>query len=138
MQTIATLADAAKCGEENQAKVFYFSSYPQLFHQINYYPVIGFMAKIISYIISISWAYRDLFLINISFAFISRFEHFNEKLFAMKGKAMLPGKYWDFRCHYLTIKALVDEFDDAISAITLLALFKNIFILCAHFFTSFQ
>lgn len=110
-----------------------FQKYPQLYH-----PAVGFLAKIMSYITSITWAYRDLFIINISIAFTASFRQINRALFASQENIMLPEFYWKYRNIYAKLRALVDDFDDSINSIIMLALAQNTFVICAHLFNSMK
>lgn len=108
-----------------------FQQYPQLYH-----PVLGIFAKIMSYITSITWAYRDLFIINISIAFTTSFREINRVLFASKETIMMPEFYWKYRNVYAKLRALVEEFDGSINTIIMLAWAQNTFVICAHLFSS--
>ncbi|KAL7038124.1 hypothetical protein ACKWTF_009458 [Chironomus riparius] len=136
LQSLTVLVEASKCGRELQTKVFYLASYPHIFQHITYSPVIGFIAKVMSYLITITWAYRDLFIINISLAFIAAFRQINTELRRCKGRAMMPDYYWKYRITYMELRKLVNDFDDSINGITMLAIGKNTFIICAHLFKS--
>lgn len=136
LQSLTVLVEASKCGWEHQTKVFYLTTYPHIFHHIKYSPVIGFIAKVMSYFITITWAYRDLFIINISLAFIAAFRQINIELRASKGRDMMPDYYWKYRSIYMELRRLVNDFDDSINGIAMLAIGKNTFIICAHLFKS--
>jgi len=94
------------------------------------------MAKLMSYFITITWAYRDLFIINISLAFIAAFRQINTELEASKGLGMTSDYYWKYRTTYSELRKLVNDFDDSINGIAMLAIGKNTFIICAHLFKS--
>jgi hypothetical protein len=111
-------------------------TYPHIFQLVRFHAIAGFMAKIMSYIIVIAWAFRDLFIINISMAFTEPFRQINRELALSQGQAMTPQFYWKHRCRYMRVRAAVATFDDSISAITMLALAENIFNVCAHLFKS--
>lgn len=128
--------DALKCEREIQTKVFYFAQYPHIFQYVAYSPIIGVLCKVMSYIVLISWGCREVFITNISLAFTEAFRQINRELLVSIGQPMLPTFYWKYRTFYSTLRSVVTEFDGAINAITMLALAKNIFTICAHLFKS--
>lgn len=139
-QSIASFTAASKCGAEHRQKVFYFLTYPQIFQKYPklYHPLVGFIAKIMSYITSITWAYRDIFLINISLAFDEKFHLINQALFESKNEPMLPSFYWKYRQVYAQLGKLVDKFDESINTLIMLAFAHNTFVICAFLFSSTQ
>lgn len=88
LQTLMKLSRALQCEPEHLTRVFYMRSYPSIFNYLPYSPVIGFGAKVISYIVTLTWAYRDLFIMNVAFALKLQFFHLNEVLFAHKKREM--------------------------------------------------
>jgi hypothetical protein len=111
-----------------------FQKFPQLYH-----PVAGFIAKLMSYITSITWAYRDLFIINNSIAFSMSFREINKALFASLGEiVMLPSFYEKYRNIYAKLRIMLDEFDEAINTIILLAITNNVFVICSHLFSNLR
>lgn len=110
-----------------------FQKYPQLYH-----PVLGLFAKIMSYITSITWAYRDLFIINIAIAFTTSFREINRALFASKETIMMPAFYWKYRNVYCKLRELVVKFDESINSIIMLAFAQNTFVICAHLYSSIE
>jgi Trehalose receptor len=137
---MATLTAAMQCGAEHQTKVFYFLTYPMIFQKFPqlYHPLVGFVAKLMSYITSITWAYRDLFIINNSIAFTMSFREINKALFTSGENIMLPSFYWKYRNLYAKLRALMEEFDDALNVIIFLAIGNNIFVICSHLFSGLK
>jgi Trehalose receptor len=134
LQTLGKFAEARKCNNEQVTRAFYINSYPSIFQIIDYSPVVGFIAKLMSYVITLTWAYRDLFVINIAFALKSMFNQLNETLSANKYRAN-PSDFWSQqRLNYRKLASLVTEVDMAICSITFLSLAINVFFVCVHLF----
>lgn len=135
MQSFGVLSRAIQCESDNTLKIFYFITYPSMFATIPYSPLVGFLTKPISYITSISWAHRDLFIINIAFALRFRFELFNENLSMMHRNCQMSKGFWlTQRVHYRKLSSLVSEADDTICALTFFSLSLNVFYICFHLF----
>lgn len=130
------LLEAMQCGSQLQTRILYQRTYPQIFNFVNYSPVIGMLGKVMSYIIISTWSYRDLFIINISLTLTAAFRQINKELTETKGHVMNPAFYWRYRKVYSKLRALIYDFDDSINTIIMLALAKNIFIICAHLFNT--
>jgi len=132
------LSQAMACEPEQVTRTFYLNTYPSIFQSIGYSsvysPVAGCVAKVLSYIITIAWAYRDLFILNIAFALKFGFLQLNEALKRCKHRDMPAGFWHEQRLRYRKLASLVNEVDDAISSITLLSFSVNIFFICAELF----
>lgn len=129
-----TLEGAMKCDSENDTRIFYIKTYPAIFAIIPYNAVVGFLAKVLSYIITIIWAHRDLFVMNFAFALKLQFMHFNDALLKYRKRVMSNTFWWTQRVHYRKLCSLLSEVDESICAITFLALAVNAFFICVHLF----
>lgn len=84
-----------------------------------------------------TWAFGDLFIINISLGLTQGFRQINKELSATRGLKMSPGFYWKCRKIYSKMRTLVNDFDEAINTITMMTLTKNVFVICADLFNIF-
>lgn len=134
LQTLKDLEVASKCRDTTE--VFFKISYPQIFAYVSYHPSIGVALKVMGYIATITWAYRDIFIVNLSLALKVRFCQINRVLDVHKNQAMTPNFWWQQRSHYRRLASLVNEVDKSICAITLLSVAKNVSFLCFHLFNS--
>lgn len=97
--------------------------------------LIGFLVKPISYVTSITWAHRDLFIINIAFALKFRFKRFNDELNTMHTSRQISRDFWvEQRLLYRKLSSLVSEVDESICAITFFSLGLNVFYICFNLF----
>jgi Trehalose receptor len=134
LQTLMTLFKAMQCEQTELARVFYMRTYPSIFYYLPYSPFIGFVAKVISYIVTLSWAYRDLFIMNIGFALKLQFSRLNEVILAHEKREM-PVEFWSLqRLNYQKLSSLVNDVDESICKITFLSLTVNVFFICVHLF----
>lgn len=133
LQTLATLSRVTHCETEHLTRVLLFNTYPSIFNIVTYSPVIGCLAKIYSYIITLTWAYRDLFFINIAFALKFLFMQLNAELQAIKDEVD-RNYWWILRIKYQKLASLISYVDNSIAGITFLAFGVNIFFICLHLF----
>lgn len=135
MQSLGVFSRAMQCDSDNTMRIFYLITYPSIFATIPYNSTVGFLIKPISYITSISWAHRDLFIINIAYALKFRFELFNEDLNMTHRNCQMSKGFWlRQRVHYRKLSSLVSEVDDTICALTFFSLSLNVFYICFHLF----
>src|SRR4051812_22750692 len=114
-----------QCEPDHMSKAFFVNTYFAMFHYINYNPALGFAAKVISYFVSFTWAYRDLFIVNIAFALKVHFAHFNRMIYTSDFKEASKDFWWLHRSNYSKLLSLVGEVDNAINGITFLSLVLN-------------
>lgn len=135
LQTLTKLSRAMQCEVYlDHTKVFYIQTYPSIFNFVPYSPVVGFVATVISYTITLTWAYRDLFIINIAFSLKRQFFHLNEVLLAQNMREM-PVEFWSSqRLNYRKLTSLVNDVDESICKITFLSFAVNAFFICVHLF----
>jgi hypothetical protein len=125
------LSWSMQCGLDS-TRVFYLRTYPSIFYYLPYNPVIGFVSKLISYTITLTWAHRDLFIMNIAFALKFHFQQFMEILLAHRD---MSASFWTMqRLKFQKLSTLVSDVDEAICEITFLSLAVNVFFICAHLF----
>lgn len=116
-------------------RVFFFITYPSIFKTLPYSSLIGFSVKPISYVTSITWAHRDLFIINIAFALKFRFKLFNDALNTMHTSRQISRDFWvEQILLYRKLSSLVSEVDESICAITFFSLGLNVFYICFNLF----
>lgn len=120
--------------EPDHIRIFYIRSYPTVFHYLPYSSVIGFVCKIIHCLTTLTWAYRDLFIMNIAFALKLQFVSLNEVLLAHKEREMSTEFWSSQRLQYRKLSSLVNVVDESICKITFLSLFVNVFFICVHLF----
>lgn len=134
LQTLVFLSNAMQCEDSKVAEVFYVRTYPAVFAVVSYHPLIGFAAKIISYSIELTWAYRDLFVMNLAASLSNHFIKFNEKLLKRKGCTASEG-FWSLqRSLFRDMVDLVKEVDNTIGGITCLSFAVNLYFICVHLF----
>lgn len=134
LQTLVILAEARKCSSEQVTRAFYVNSYPSIFNAVGYAPVVGFLAKVMSYVVTLTWAYRDLFVMNVALALKSMFCKLNETLMANKYRVNSSDFWSQKRFRHRKLATLVTEVDAAICSITFLSLAINVFFVCVHLF----
>lgn len=120
--------------ERDHTRIFYLLSYPTVFYYLPYSPLIGFLAKIISYITTLTWAFRDLFITNVAFALKLQFSHLNKVIVARKTSQSPADFYSSQRINFRKLSSLVSDVDDSICLITFLSLTVNAFFICVHLF----
>jgi len=130
------LTTALKCKADVQVRVFFLLTYPQVFDYIPVNVILGCFMKLLSYILSITWSHRDVFIMNIAIALTFRFRQYNEMLLTHKDRSMSADFWWQSRWHYRKLCSLVQEADDLISSLMLLALIENVFFICVHLLNS--
>lgn len=133
LQTLAKLSRVEHCETEQRTKLLFLNNYPSIFNIVNYSPVLGCLAKINSYIITLTWAYRDLFFINIAFALKFLFIEFNTELKGLRDEAD-RNYWWTVRTMYQKLTTLINFVDHSIGGITFLAFGINTFFICLHLF----
>jgi Trehalose receptor len=134
LRTLVVLAEARKCSSEQVTRAFYVNSFLSFFYAVSYSSLLGFIVKFMGYILTLTWAYRDLFVMNIAFALSSMFKKLNETLMAIKYRENSEDFWSQQRQHYRKLATLVAEVDEAICSITFLSLAINVFFVCVHLF----
>lgn len=134
LQTLTFLSKAKQCDDKLVAKAFYVRTYPAVFAVVSYHPLIGFVAKAISYSIELTWAYRDLFVMNLAASLSHHFIKFNGQLLRHKGCKVSEGLWSLQRSLFRDMVDLVKEVDKTICGITFLSFAVNLYFICVHLF----
>lgn len=130
LKTILVIQATSTCHGENKFKAFLIVSHPEVYSTLNDNLIIGIIARITSYMLSLLGSFRDLFIICVTAALTARFQQVNKILLDHKGKSMPTSFYAKHRLYYRKLVGLVADVDKAISSITMLALSNNLFFIC--------
>lgn len=124
-------------GSENPLDDYLMGSL-QFFQFVPYSIWLAIIGKIVNFIATFAWSYMDLFIMMISIALTSRFRQINEDLWRIKGQ-MMSDEYWAIRrTQYRKLAGLCYMIDNNISALTLLALFNNLFFISVQILYSLR
>lgn len=136
MKIILAIRSTSSCKTDNKFKAYLIVSHPEIFSTLPDSIVIGVIANITSYLLSLMGSYRDLFIICVGAALVARFQQVNKILLAHKGKAMPSTFFAEHRLYYRKLVGLVADVDKAISSIIMLALSNNLFLICTSLLNS--
>jgi Trehalose receptor len=133
LRTVLQLRKLASCNEAGVSiERFLKSSHPAIFATFGDNLVIASIAQTTSFMMSLMGSFRDLFIMCISFALSHRFQQVNNVLSTHKGELVTTQSFWSKqREDYRKLARLIDEVDNCISNLTLLAYANNLFSICA-------
>jgi gustatory receptor len=133
---ILTFTSVARCKTTSKVKAFLIISHPEIFYAFNGSVIVGVIARITSYLLSLMGSYRDLLVMCISLALTTRLQQVNKILLLHKGRFMVPSFFAEHRLYHRKLVSLVADADNAISSITMLALSNNLFYICTSLLNS--
>ncbi|XP_061382667.1 gustatory receptor for sugar taste 64f-like isoform X1 [Danaus plexippus] len=106
------------------------NSFPWFNNIVNYNLNLGIITQLLNIQCTFNWNFSNLFVINISLYLTSRLEQINNRISAIKGKAM-PSTFWrNVREDYNRITSLVRKVDKVIGGVIFISFANNLFFIC--------
>lgn len=121
---------AYRCGIKELLKAHLMQAFPEMFSFIQYNVYIGFVAQVVTTILTFYWNFIDLFLIILSIGLRNNLKHVNDVILDSKAYYHSELFWHDHWKHYQRVCELVHLFKGKMAVFVIISFANNLFFIC--------
>lgn len=121
---------AYKCGIKDLLEAHLMQAFPEMFSFIPYDIYVGFVAQVVTSVLTFYWNYVDLFLIVLSIGLRQSVRHVNEIILNSKAQYHSDTFWHDYRKHHQRVCNLVHIVGQNVAYLVVISFANNMFFIC--------
>ncbi|XP_055633907.1 gustatory receptor for sugar taste 64e-like [Toxorhynchites rutilus septentrionalis] len=121
---------AYRCGIKELLKAHLMQAFPEMFSFIQYNIYVGFVAQVVTTILTFYWNFIDLFLIILSMGLRNNLKHVNDVILDSKAYYHSELFWHDHWKHYQRVCELVHLFKGKMAVFVIISFANNLFFIC--------
>ncbi|KXJ69406.1 hypothetical protein RP20_CCG027206 [Aedes albopictus] len=121
---------AYKCGIQDLLEAHLMQAFPEMFSFIPYDIYVGFVAQVVTSVLTFYWNYVDLFLIALSIGLRQNVRHVNDIILKSKAQYHSDTFWHDYRKHHQRVCNLVHIVGQKVAYLVVISFANNMFFIC--------
>lgn len=126
----AGLYRAYRCGITDLLEAHLMQAFPEMFSFIRYNIYVGFVAQVVTSVLTFYWNFVDLFLIVLSIGLRQNVRHVNDIILKSKGQYHSETFWHDYRKHHQRACNLVHIVGRNVAYLVVISFANNTFFIC--------